>query len=515
MKKYYSYLAAFLLLGAILNCSDKKSEEGEPDRNMFGHGIPRGLTKTTEGLTPGYLMYSVPNSGATYLVNREGKVVHEWKGTYPAFNPYILDDGSILVGENDPDYPVFGFGGPYGRIQKISWDGKILWDFEYADRKQILHHDFAIKPNGNLLIIAYEAASYDTAIALGRSPHRIPHSGPWFEKILEIEPVGEYDFKTVWEWRVEDHFMQDLNDSFPNYGDPAEYPHLINFNMGDSIPAPISQDSLDKLKAAGRGGRNLTRFNPRSDIYHFNAINYNPELEQIAISSPELCEILVIDQSTTTEEAAGHEGGRSGKGGDILYRWGNPENYGKGDSTNQRLFYQHDVRWVKRADSGYNLTMYNNGIPNGPDSLEYSSIYEIELPLNENGTYDLDEDGKFGPEDPSWTYVAKDTVSFWGSFISGAHRMDNGNTFITEGPKARFFEVTPEGDIVWEYLNPYRGEARKPNGDPFDGGPMIYSAFRSTFIPASHPALEGKELKPLDPQPEPFKMPPKPKNEEE
>ena len=89
--------------------------------------------------------------------------------------------------------------------------------------------------------------------------------------------------------------------------------------------------------------------------------------------------------------------------------------------------------------------------------------------------------------------------------------MENGNTFINEGPKGRFFEVTPEKEIVWEYLNPYRGEARKLNGDPKRHLPWTYSTFRSTFVPEDHPAFAGKELKPLDPQPEVYKMPPPPK----
>jgi len=516
MKKLFYYVASILMLGLALNCSDEKKGGEKPGRNMFGQNIPRGLTITTEGLSPGFTMFSVPNSGSTYLVNRKGEVVHEWKGTYGSFNPYIMDDGSIVVGEDDVDYPVFGGGGPYGRIQKISWDGKILWDFELADEQNILHHDFAVKPNGNILAIIYEATSYDDAMAMGRAPHLIPHSGPWLEKIIEIEPQGLHGAAIVWEWAVKDHLIQDLDESKPNYGNPADHPELLSFNTGDSIPEAISQDSLETLKAMGRGGRNKNRFNAGSDIYHFNAINYNPDLQQIAISSPELSEVFIIDQSTTTEEAASHAGGRSGMGGDFLYRWGNPENYHHGDSTNRRLWYQHDVRWIEAGKPGAgNLTIFNNNVPNGPDTLDYTSVYEIKPPLTAAGTYELRADGDFGPDKLEWNYVAKDTVSFYASFISGAHRMENGNTFVNAGPMGRFFEVTPENEIVWEYLNPYRGNATKPNGDPKDLMPMTFSTFRSTFVSADHPALKGKELKPVDPQPATFKMPPPPPEKKE
>jgi hypothetical protein len=82
--------------------------------------------------------------------------------------------------------------------------------------------------------------------------------------------------------------------------------------------------------------------------------------------------------------------------------------------------------------------------------------------------------------------------------------MRNGNTFINEGAKGRFFEVTPNGKVVWEYLSQHRGQIRKLNGDPLPDRPMMFSAFRSTFIPADHPGIEGRDLKPLDPQPAPY-----------
>jgi len=80
--------------------------------------------------------------------------------------------------------------------------------------------------------------------------------------------------------------------------------------------------------------------------------------------------------------------------------------------------------------------------------------------------------------------------------------MENGNSFITCGPAGRFFEVTQDGDIVWEYWNPYRGDVREPNGDPRHVGDLPNNIFRATFVPANHPALADKELKPLEPQPE-------------
>ncbi len=479
------------------------------DRNMFGHGIPRGLTITSEGLIEGYVMFGVPNSASFYLINRKGEVVHEWKGNYgaPATSAYLNDDGSLIQNAVDPDFPVFAGGGEAGRLQKITWDNKLVWDFEYANEEFHTHHDLAVMPNGNVLAIAWEAKTADEVLAAGRKPALTPKAGLWPDKIVEIEPQGERGGKIVWEWHMWDHLVQNYDAKKANYGNPADHPELLDFNVGDSLPPLITQDSLDILKAQGRHWRNQTPENMGSDVYHVNAINYNAELDQIAFSSPNLSEIFIIDHSTTTKEAAGHRGGRWGKGGDFLYRWGNPQNYHLGDSTHRKLFHQHDIRWIEKGKPGAgNLTVFNNDIPNR-DSLNYSAIYEITPPTDSKGNY-LKEKGKpFGPEKPVWTYIAPDSVSFWSSFISGAHRMNNGNTFINEGARGRFFEVTKEGKIVWEYLNPYRGEMRKPNGDPIPPMPLTYFEFRSTFIPADHPDFAHRKLEPVNPQPKVFVLP--------
>ncbi len=512
MRRTILFLLTALSLAGLSQCSEKPgTPAAPPGRNMFGRFVPRGLIKTSEGLAPGYVMYVVPGSGSTYLVDRDGQVVHEWKASFSAFFPYLMDDGSVYVGVNDPDFAVFNDAGPYGRIQRISWEGKILWSYELANDSLILHHDIAIKPNGNILALVYEVISYDEAMALGRAPHLTPLSGPWMEKVIEIEPEGERGGKIVWEWRLADHLIQDWDQAKANYGDPALHPERVDYNLGDTIPAPISLDSLEALRAAGRDELNQTRYSLGSDLYHFNAINYNPALGQIAISSPEMSEIFILDQSTTTEEAASHHGGKSGRGGDLLYRWGNPQNYRHGDSTAQKLLYQHDVRWIEPGKPGAGrLTVFNNNAPNLPDSVSYSTVLEIETPLQADGTYRQEPDGHFGPDAPSWRYMAPDTLSFYASFISGAHRMENGNTFINAGTAGRFFEVTPAGEIVWEYWNPYRGQERQLNGDPMNIMPMVYWVFRATFVPVNHPALSGRELEPMDPQPEPFVMQPPP-----
>ncbi len=522
MQKTYLFLLLIIIsigtLGQpnvdLKNSSDKKPHIPK-DRDMFGYYIPRGLKINSEGLADGYIMFAVPNSPFIYLINRRGDVVHQWKGNYGVTHAYLMDDGSIVQGAGDPDFPVFGCCGPYGRIQKISWDGKMLWDFEYANEQHIIHHDFTVMPNGHILAIAYETMSYDKAIALGRTPGKTPRSGPWSEEIIEIVPEGRTGGKIVWEWHLSDHLIQDGDSKKVNYGKPADHPELLDFNLGEKVPPPITQEVLDGLKAKGMAHRNATIDNGGSDIFHFNAIKYNQDLDQVVFSSPNLSEIFIIDHGTTTQEAATHKGGRRGKGGDFLYRWGNPENYQRGDSTSRQLFGQHDIRWIEKGNPGAgNLTVFNNHPPGEIDwsnmgnlGNNYSLVYEFKPTVDENGNYIIEKGKPFGPDKPVWVYGAPDTLSFFSSFISGAQRMQNGNTFIDEGAKGRFFEVTPQGQTVWEYLNPYHGDIREPNGDLISPMPMPYFEFRGNFISANHPAFANKKLEPLVPQPVPFFLP--------
>lgn len=503
-------IGAYSQVKPVVNDTLKKDKAPPKDRNMFGLYIPRGLKINSAGLAEGYVLFAVPNSPLMYLLNRRGEVVHQWKSNVGIFSGYMQDDGSLIVGALQPDFPTFGFGGPYGRLQKISWDGKILWDFIYADEHQILHHDFTVLRNGNILAIAYETKTYDEAISRGRKPEKIPKSGPWVDKIIEIQPDGRTGGKIVWEWHVWDHLIQDTDPAKANFGKPADHPELLDFDLGEKAPPPmkISQDSLEVLRAKGMVGQNQTLYNSGSDIFHFNAVKYNAETDQIVFSSPNLSEIYVIDHSTTTKQAAGHKGGRGGKGGDFLYRWGNPKNYQRGDSTNQKIFGQHDVRWIQKGLPGAgHLTLFNNDLP-GKDSLNYSMIFEIAPPVNDKGNYYLESNHTYGPDKPVWTYMAPDTLSFYASFISGAQRMENGGTFINEGPKGHFFEVTPDGKMVWEYFNPFHGDMRMDNGDPVQAIPFAYWGFRANFIPAKHPGMAGKKLMPIIPQPRVFYLPP-------
>jgi len=146
-------------------------------------------------------------------------------------------------------------------------------------------------------------------------------------------------------------------------------------------------------------------------------------------------EVWVIDHSTTTEEAASHTGGNYGKGGDLIYRFGNPETYK--NLEGDRLFHNnHFPNLLKGEDQG-KLLIFSNG-----NDIEQSTVYELELPA----TFDLKPN--FNNE-PSILWSFTDPELYSGK-VSGAVILENGNILITEGDFG-FWEVTREKEVVWKF----------------------------------------------------------------
>jgi len=200
------------------------------------------------------------------------------------------------------------------------------------------------------------------------------------------------------------------------------------------------------------------------------------------LSSRNWDEIYIIDHSTTTAEAAGHTGGNTGKGGDILWRWGNPEVYGAGDNTNRMLFGQHDARWIQ---DGFRhegkISVFNNG--NGRTPVEYSSVDIISPEIIAGGNYDMDVNNRFLPTNQDYIYSAPVLTDFYSATISGAHMLGNGNMLITEGTSGHFFEIDSLDNIVWDYVNPVVKDSILEQEEVIPGGGSLHNrTFRATRI---------------------------------
>lgn len=385
-----------------------------------------GVVLNTDKTSPGYTLIAPLGSTTSYLIDLSGNVVHQWESQYrPGQSAYLLEDGSLLRAAKVEDNPAFpARGGSGGRVQRFEWNGKLVWDFVYSDNARHQHHDIEPMPNGNVLLIAWESKSRAEAIAAGRDPEKLRDEFLWPETIVEIQPDGKTGGKAVWSWKLWDHLVQSYDRSKANFGNPADHPERVDLNY-------------------------IRRGN--ADWIHMNSVDYNAELDQIVLSARWFDEIWIIDHGTSTKEAAGHSGGRCGKGGDLLYRWGNPYAYSAGLPEQRALFAQHDARWIGTGLPGAgNLLLFNNGTEHD-DSRAFSSVDELVPPLLEDGSYRLDATAPYGPDAFQWSF--SQAPEFFSPRVSGAERQPNGNTLICSGTQGRVFEVDPHGKIVWDFHN--------------------------------------------------------------
>ena len=401
-------------------------------KNLFSMEKQGGVT------FDGQILYSPFHSTTTYLIDSDGVVNNTWPSTYRPFTEsYLLEDGAIMR-------PILSTSG----VQRISWDGNLDWDYRYTVSGCTCHHDIECLPDGNVLMIVWEIMTRAQAIAAGRDPNTIQGYQFYSDKIIEVKQTGPTSGEIVWEWKVWDHLIQDFDSSKDNYGVVGDHPELIDINYGDYFTY---------------------------DWLHTNSVDYHPEFDQILIDGHNFNEVWVIDHSTTTEEAAGHTGGNYGKGGDLLYRWGNPEAYDEGTESDQKLFFQHDASWVKPGYPGEgNILVYSNG--NNRPSGQYTTVEEFTPPVNSNGEYYLDPGSAYGPENCIWTFIADPPTSFFSDVYGGVQRVENGNTLICYGTEGIFWEVTPDNNVVWEYNNPY------PNLNQND-------VFKIEYIPPPEPPV--------------------------
>ncbi len=129
------------------------------------------------------------------------------------------------------------------------------------------------------------------------------------------------------------------------------------------------------------------------------------------------------------------------------------------------LAQQHDPSLL---DNG-NVLIYDNGSHSRHNPLPASRVIEVDPSTNEI----------------VWEYRDNPPFNFFSAYISGARRLPNGNTLITEGHFGRIFQVTPEGDVVWEYINPHFA--------PNEQGYEVNSVFRSThYLPEQVPQLQQR-----------------------
>ncbi|MGB1480878.1 MAG: T9SS type A sorting domain-containing protein [Flavobacteriales bacterium] len=425
----------------------------------------------------GYTLLYPHNQPNVYLLDMCGEVVHSWTNAdtlRPGNMAYLQDNGDIVMTYRPQLFAndAIWAGGGGETIERRTWDNEVLWSYSLNDSTGRFHHDIEVKPDGNVFAIAWEYFSPEACLEAGRDSAMIPENGLWAEMILELQPDGNGSADVVWQWHAWDHLIQDFDSTKANFGVISENPSLIDVNFGS-----VS--------------------NPPSDWLHINAIDYDPYFDHLLLSVPTFNELWIVDYDNLNE-------------GELLWRWGNPAAYDMGTAEDQKLFYQHDCRWVYDVSLGNpsfgKIAVFNNRVPSEGGGIHSAAHLLNPAYADYDNTFAVGENATFEPADFDWTYVAPDSIASSG--LSSFQRLENGNSLICYGRWGDIREITPEGDLAWRYRTPLvnAGGVANPVAQGTEPSQNQNMTFRAHRISPDFPGLAGQDLTPmgvleLDPTP--------------
>jgi len=413
----------------------------------------------------GYSLFSSGSTNKTYLIDMCGNVVNEWQFSTTNLDiqsSYLLEDGSVAK-------YVVGNGNQCLEVR--DWNNQLSWTYclpesEFGTESD-LWYDFYPLSNGNFLLMLKKHYDHAELVALEfLSP---PQNGLKGMSIIEVEPNGVNTGIIRWEWNLFDHLVQDLAPSLSNYGVIAQNPgrYDISLMLGTSTYQST----------------------------HFNGLHYNEDLKHIILSDWHEDEVFIIKHNSETDQSGQLIEDPSGPAGDFIFRWGNPQNYDKGDASDQKLFGQHDPDFIPNNYfmHGGKISIYNNKY----NDNEQGAPVIIDPDWNTSTQkYETDANGSYLPQDFDyfWTGAVIDGATLFTHNRGGCQVLPNGNIFITESITGTLLEVTPNDDVVWVYRNPYWSGSVLQQGA--NGGDLIFKAQKYNLF---HPGLNGKDLTPNGP----------------
>jgi hypothetical protein len=487
------------------------------------HAGPSGVTYFDKAKSyGGYTLFTPLRPGpppdfknnATYLIDMEGNVVKTWElpkyGYTIEKHAYLLENGNLIrrisnYGWDHEWQATWPGSDPrksttdVARLQELDWNGNVLYEIADTRPGYTHHHDFVKIYNRKLqaqtiLSVATKNITHEQAIARGADPKKRNDYTSAPDGVVEFDLKGN----VIWEWNIFDHLVQDIDPTKPNYGVVKDHPGKLDVNFG-----------------RGRTG----------DWIHINSLDYNEALGQIVINNSTDSEFYVIDHQGTfvPGDAAASTALAAGPKGDFIFRWGNPSvsdrgagmSYSEADGASdgdQQVFFSHDIQWIRSTaytggpplPGAGRFLIFDNGTRHLATGYAYSAVLEInpyDGPM-EKGVYVPQEKAGYKnvrsytgnrrtSNQVTWLYASKDPASFWSRHISGLTRLPNGNTIITAATWGQIFEVTPGGEVVWEYKIPTtteRGAVKiLRDGD-------VAQAFLAYRYGVDHPALKGKTL---------------------
>ena len=396
MKRMWKGAAAALALSFV--CS-------APAAAFEAFSGPLGLLYSDKSKAfDGYTLVAPLQTNVTYLMDMDGNIINEWTCDTTPFYSELLPNGNLIRHGRLPDaWPAYG--GVSGVLQEYDWSGNKVWEYKmFTPGVEVSHHTFEVMPNGNYMLLGWEHKSYDEMVKAGRDVNLPGHSvfkdgmkidgrmveGIWPDFVREINRQGE----TVWEWHVWDHL--------------GKGPDKIDINV-----------FLTPKRSPVTAGPDWT---------HFNGVSYNPNTDQVALTSRNLGEVYIIDKKT----------------GNIVSRWGNPANYGEGkfpsgyyDDGDTELFGPHAPDWT----SDTTVSIFDNG--DARLSANYSRAVEVDVTTGKIVW-------QWRPAD-----VGTTPSNFYTATQGGCQKLPNGNWLITStNTGGHTIEVTPDKEIVWEFINP-------------------------------------------------------------
>lgn len=413
---------------------------------------PTGVTVyNPEKSWNGYTIFQARELGAL-LVDMNGREVQLWKGLHGF--PNKIFPGGYVLGHTGERNGTFGLQDQIDLVQ-VDWEGNIVWKFdqyEYiedpGETPQWMarqHHDYQRQGNP----VGYYVPGMDPLVDRGNTLilcHKNLKNPKISDKLLIDDAIIEtnWDGEVIWEWVCSDHFDEyELNEAAKNAlcRNPNFRP--VGPGMGDWMHIN-SMSTLGPNKWFDAGDK---RFHPDNIIWDGRETNI----------------IAIIDKQT----------------GQVVWKVG--PDY---DTSNElkRLGWiigQHHAHMIPRGLPGEgNILVFDNGgwagygcpnpgAPTGNKAAlrDYSRVLEFDpVTLKIVWQYTPAEAGCVMPVDAN---------RFYSPFISGAQRLPNGNTLITEGSGGRIIEVTEKHEIVWEYISPYWGKELKVN--------MVYRAYRVPY----------------------------------
>lgn len=388
--------------------------------------------------------------GATHLIDMNGNEVHRWP--YPGLPGAVIDPalvkgekGRVLLQTSRNDDPR---GGIFTNrtVAELDWNNRIVWEWgtQAPGGSARQNHDWARLPNGNTLLLVTRS-------------HIIKELGTkevGDQGIYEVSPNGNI----VWSWFAGDHIKE--------FGfSPAGLEYLRN-RIARNPVEPYGYLEINTLQRVGENkwfDSGDKRFAP----------------DNLIINSRKGNVILIISRET----------------GQVVWRLG-PDYPGSEFVQDRRIGEKTLPRPVDQLSGEHNPHIIPKGLPGAGNMLIFDNQGGAGFPHAALGIYAGSRILEINPQTKEivWQYTGESSgrppASFFSSFISNSQRLPNGNTLITEGINGRLFQVTPDGDIVWEYVNPYPDVSTR-NGKRF----VNHSVYRAQavsydWIPAGTPRQE-------------------------